>query len=288
YLRDCLETLVVVAYERGFLENPPRLADPVASFKELSCDSEACNWKIPLDNGKRVDAIAEVLEGFYLPGIEEMIGEGETTKDDVMGFNLIEATLNVLGERRLEYLLDGLDWVTKKMLIEEYAPNDPEDALGICNQYALIDPSVLGYIGGTVDPDEVQTTYDLERSLEFAKDAIPLVEWDTLSDRIAEALRHGPEGTREYLRCLVAREFPFLVESIEWERITFPGFTINLMEPFIYNREMCGDLLEESTVNLDAFRRAISRLDQEVYPFTHKPTEDHERLEDGDRGGANP
>ncbi len=35
--------------------------------------------------------------------------------------------------------MDGLDWVPKKMLIEEYVTNDPEGALQICNQYVLID-----------------------------------------------------------------------------------------------------------------------------------------------------
>jgi len=35
--------------------------------------------------------------------------------------------------------MDGLDRVVKRMLIEEYATNDPEDALRICDQYVLID-----------------------------------------------------------------------------------------------------------------------------------------------------
>ena len=277
YLRDCLETLVMTAYERGFLRNPPGIADPVASIRDLTLDAEACNWKITLENGDTVDAIADIMEGFYLAGIEEMMSEGDPSQEDRMGFNLVEATLRGLGERRLEYFVDGLDWVTKKALIEEYAPGNLEEALGICNQYALIDGSVLGYLGHEVDPGEVQSTFSLEDSLEFARDAIPVVDWGSLSKWVVHAMRNGPEGTREYLRCLVAREFPFLVNSIEWERITFHSATIHLDEPFTFNREMCGDALEEATQNFASFTQAISRLSQEGAPIVYSPTDDHER-----------
>jgi hypothetical protein len=277
YLRDCLEVLVMTAYEGGFLKSPPEMADPVGFIKEISSDTEGCDWKVSLKDGRRVDALADIMEGFYLAGIEEMMAYGDPSKVDRMGFNLIESTLRVLGEGRLECFLDGLDWVTKKMMIEEYAPGDLEDALGICNQYALIDGAVLKYLGEPVDPDDCLTTFSYEGGLEFARDAIPVVDWDSFSGLVGRALRHGPEGTREYLRCLVAREFPLLVESIEWERITFPSATIQLEEPFKFNREMCGNLLEKSVENFDTFRRAISSIDRAGSAVKPAPIEDHER-----------
>ncbi len=276
YLRDCLETLVMTAYDGGYLKNPPRLADPVSAIKEVSADVEACDWKVSLEGGERVDAVSDIMEGYYLAAIEEMMGDGSPTDVDRMGFNLIKATLGGLGERRLEYFVDGLDWVTKKALIDEYAPGNTEEAMGICNQYFLIDDSVLGYIGE--DPgDFVHTTFDYEGSLQFARDAIPLEDWDTLGSLIKVALTSGPSGTRDYIRCLVAREFPNFVESIEWERISFPNFRITLEEPFKFNREMCGDVLEESTETLASFMRAIRQLDRENDLVVQVPTDDHEK-----------
>jgi len=283
YLRDCLETLVMTAYEHGFFRNPPKLTDPIAAIKEISANTE-CDWKVSLADGRRVDALAEIIEGFYLAGIEKMLGEGDPSREDRMAFNLIEATLQGLGEGRLEYFLDGLDWVTKKALIDEYAPNDPEEALGICNQFTLMDGSVLEYLGEAVDSDESHTTFSYERGLEFARDAIPIVDWNALDDMIGHALKRGPEGSREYLRCLVAREFPFLVESIEWEGVTFPSATIRLDEPFKFNREMCGDLLENSVENFYAFRQAVARIDEGA-AIMPTPVDDHERLEEDEIGG---
>lgn len=286
YLRDCLETLVMTAYERGYLKNPPKLADPVNAIKELSGDVEACQWKIELADGNRVDAVSEILEGFYLAGVEEMLRQNEITETDKMGFNLVEATLHGLGERRLEYFLDGLDWVTKKMLIEEYANGDLENSLAICNQFTLIDDSVLKYLGEEVPSEQVYTTFNLEDAMEFARDAIPIVDWPELASQIARSLRNGPEGTRDYLRALVAREFPFLLRSVEWERINFKSMTINLPEPFGFNRAMCGDL-EAKTETYATFAQALRKINVDERSFTLSPVDDHEFEDQGRVGGVN-
>jgi proteasome accessory factor A len=285
YLRDSLETLVMTAYERGYLKNPSKLEDPLTAIKEISLDPESCDWKVTLEGGDRVDALAEIMEGHYLAGIEEMLGEGEASEEDRMGFNLIKATLQGLGERRLEYFIDGLDWVTKKALIDEYAPGDIEEALGICNQYALMDEAVLGFIGEPVEPDLVQTTFDMDASLEFARDTIPIVNWGSLDGKVKRALTHGPVGSREYMRGLVAREFPYMVERIEWERITFPNATILLDEPFSFSKEACGETLEEATTNLSTFLHAVNQLSPKEDRLIRAPVDDHE-LRDRE-GGVN-
>lgn len=280
YLRDSLETLVMMAYEEGFLRNPPALEDPITAIKEISGDTEACEWKVTVQDGRKVDPLAEILEGFYLAGVEEMISQGDPSPDDRLAFNLLDATVQVLNERRLEYLLDGIDWITKKMLIEEYAPNDLNDALGICNQYALIDGTVLGYLGEELNVDERETTFSLERSFEFARDAIPAVDWGSMSILIGNALRRGPEDTREYIRCLAAREFPFLLNSVEWERINFHSASINLEEPFKFNKAMCGEVLEASTENLASFLQAVMQIEVSGESVVHVPSEDHEMLDE--------
>jgi len=91
---------------------------------------------------------------------------------------------------------------------------------------------------------------------------------------VGEALRKGPEGTREYIRCLVAREFPFMVKRIEWERITLAYAQILLYEPFGFNREMCGNSLEEATTNLDAFMNAVSRLESDGSRIVSTPVKE--------------
>ena len=84
-------------------------------------DAESCNWTVLLKDGRKVNALDDILEGFYLSGIEEMLDQGEANEIDLMGFNVIKATLQGLSEGRLEYFIDGLDWVTKKILIDETA-----------------------------------------------------------------------------------------------------------------------------------------------------------------------
>lgn len=275
YLRDSLEVLVMTAYEGGYYKNPPRLADPLKDIKNLTLDSEECNWKIKLENGSKVDAVADILEGFYIAGIEEMLTQGNPTKEDKMSFNLIKMTLEVLDERRLEYFIDGLDWITKKALIEEYADGDAAKGISICNQFTLIDEAVLEYIG--IEPMDPQTTFSVHDSLEFARDAIPLVNWEILNSEINNALRNGPEGTRDYIRCLVAREFPGLVEAIEWERIKFHNAIIRLEDPFKFNKHVSGDVLEKSTRTFMDFTQALDKLNREGDHLMWKPTEDHEK-----------
>ena len=279
YLRDSLETLVMLAYEKGYLTNPPRLSDPVAAVKSISLDPHNCKWKIPLKGGKQVYALFDIMEGFYLAGIEKMFDENDANEEDRMGFNLIEATLHVLGEGRLEYLIHGLDWITKMVLLEDYNPSNEREALGICNQYCLIDEAVLMFIGESADSNLIQTTFDLESSLEFVSDAIPLHDWDRLDEVIKHALRNGPEGNREYIRCLIAREFPYMTQRIEWERITMHNSVISLDEPLSFNKEICGDTLESATTNLVTFLHAINSLDKERELVVRTPLDDHELRE---------
>jgi hypothetical protein len=276
YLRDCLEVMVMTAYEDGFYKNPPKLAEPIKAIKELTLDTENCEWKVELKNGKKVDALTDIMEGFYIAGIEEMLSQRNTTLEDKMAFNIIHETIQLLGERRLEYFIDGIDWITKKALIEEFAQGNLDEASGICNQFSLIDETVLKYINGGLENSNI-TTFNLEKAIEFTKDAIPIIDWNNLPKKIKFALRNGPQGTREYIRCLVAKEFPGLVEQIEWERIKFHNATIRLQEPFKFNKYTSGEILEKSTRTLSDFTLALDKLNQMGDHIIWNPSDDHER-----------
>jgi hypothetical protein len=266
----------MMAYEQGYYRNPPRLDDPILAVRELTADTEQCNWKITLQGGRKVDAIDDILNGFYLAGIEEMLSQGSPTIEDNMAFNLLKATIQELSERRLENLIYGLDWITKKALIEEYAAT-LEEGLNLCNQFTHIDDEVLGFIGEKSAEGGQETIYNIEAAMDFARDAIPTVNWNDLATVIKTGLRNGPEGSRDYLRCLVAREFPSLLDSVEWEAINFHNATIHLSEPFQFNKTHCGDVLEQSVGTFSEFMQALNRLNQEGSHLVYKPVDDHEK-----------
>lgn len=278
YLRDSLEVLVMTAYERGYLKDPPQLADPVSSIRAMTLDTEECNWKLELEDGSKVDAIDDVMV-YYLGKIEEMLDEEDITEADINAFKLVKATTEAIGSRKLEYFTDGLDWVTKKALIDEYADGDIETGVALCNQFTLLDDTVLEYIGEKPDPENVQTTFSPSDSLVFASDAIPWEDWDSFTALVKNGLVNGPEGSREYIRCLVLREFPGLLKSIEWESINFQNFMIRLDEPFMYSKEMCGDVLEKATKTFNEFSKALNSLDREKAQLLYAPQDDVYRLD---------
>jgi len=225
-----------------------------------------------------VDAIDDVM-AYYLGKIEEMLGEEDVTEADTNAFRLVKATTEAIGSRQLEYFIDGLDWVTKKALIDEYADGDIETGMALCNQFTLLDDTVLEYVGEKPDPDNVQTTFSLGDSLEFARDAIPWEDWGSFSDLIKHGLVNGPDGSREYIRCLVLREFPGLLKSMEWESINFQNFRIKLDEPFMYSKEMCGDVLENATGTFSEFSKALNNLDRSKAQLLYSPQDDVYRLD---------
>ena len=271
YLRDCMEVLVMTAYEKGYYKDSPQLADPVSSMRALTLDTEECNWKLELQDGSKVDAIEDIM-AYYLGKVEEMLEE-ESTQSDWNAFKLVKASSEAIGSRQLEYFIDGIDWVTKKALIDEYADGNVETGMALCNQFTLLDDTVLEYIGKKPDKENVHTTFSLREALEFAEDAIPWEDWNGFSDRVQKGLLNGPEGTRDYLRCLVLREFPGLLESIEWESINFYNVRIKLDEPFMYTKAMCGDL-ENHTTTFVEFSKALDSLNREKANLVYAPHDD--------------
>ena len=278
YLRDSLEVLVMTAYEKGYLKDAPQLADPVSSIRAMTLDIEECNWKLELENGSKVDAINDVM-AYYVGKIDEMLDKEDTTDADINAFKLVKATTEAIGSRQLEYFIDGLDWVTKKALIDEYADGDIETGIALCNQFTLLDDTVLEYVGEKPDPEKVQTTFSIGNALEFASDAIPWEDWGSFTDLIKHGLVNGPDGSREYIRCLVLREFPGLLKSMEWESINFQNFRIKLDEPFMYSKEMCGDVLENATGTFSEFSKALNSLDRSKAQLLYSPQDDVYRLD---------
>jgi hypothetical protein len=272
YLRDCMEVLVMTAYEKGYFKNAPQIADPVKSMRALTLDVEACNWRLELEDGSKVDAIQDIM-AYYISKIEEMLGKEDSSEEDWNAFKLVKATNETISERKLEYFIDGIDWVTKKALIDEYSERDIETGIALCNQYTLLDDTVLKYIGENPDPKNIHTPFSFEEAFEFVEDAIPWEDWSSLTGLVKKGIMNGPEGSRDYLRCLVLREFPGLLASIEWESINFYNVKIKLDEPFMYNKEMCGDL-ENHTNTFVEFSKALDSLNREKAQLVYAPHDD--------------
>jgi proteasome accessory factor A len=279
YLRDSLEVLVMTAYERGYLKDSLKLKNPVKALREITIDTEEFNWKLELEDGSKIDAIGDIMIGYYLTGIEKMLEEEGSTEEDRKCFDLLEATLDAYDARKLEYFINGIDWVTKKALIDEHAEKNLEIGVVLCNQYALLDDTVLEYIDEISNTTDIQTTYDHSSSMDFVRDAVPWEDWENIPRKIKYGLMYGPIGSRDYLRCLVVREFQGLLDSVEWESINFYNAKIKLDDPFLFNKEMCGDLLENSTNTFTEFTIALDKLNREKQNIQYAPSDDYEKFE---------
>jgi hypothetical protein len=271
YLTDCAQALVFAAYEKGYLKRVPRVAG-WEQIKVLSKDTAECRWQVELKGGQKVDAVADILEGTYLAAIEDMLThEGELSKADKIGFNVLKATLKELGQRtHEESLYYGLDWVTKKSVIEDkLTDGQPCDKCGrdSCThkalvaswQYTLIDRGVLHYLDKTVDWELCDCLFDPRDSLEFVRQNIPWERWDRLSRRVTHALTHAPDDTRDWFASEVLKRFP--VRYSTWGKLYFDEGIIHLDEPFMLTREEFGDRLRQ----VDSVSQLLAEV-KRLYP----------------------
>ena len=259
YVRDCMQVLFLTAFERGYFANAPEIANPISTFKELSSDVEELKWKVELKDGRVVDAIDDILSGYYLAKVEDMLSKSSDVDDeDRRAFSLIKAVLNKLSTRSIEYLVDGLDWVTKKVMIEEYG-GDISESIALCNEFSLIDEAVLYYLGEKVDFDAVDSRFDPRDSLDFVRTAIPYINWDKLTAWVKEGLTKSPSDTREYLRTNIVKKFTNKVTAVSWAKVYLEGKPLEMMEPLAYTEEEVKDLLERAEKPSDILEKLARR-----------------------------
>ena len=284
FLRDIVQALVVRAFELGFLHDAPELDDPVSAFKKISHDIQECDWEIQLKNGERTDAVS-ILQ-FYLAAIEEMqeYEGGESSKWDEIGLKGLKELIEDLEARSLERYVDGIEWVTKLALLVNYEPKSALEGMGICNQYAVLDESVLYYLGGEresikplqglrVSPSgkpfqgfrgrgrsprcggtggardgaepHNDCLFDPKDSLTFAERKLPQVDWSSLSERVKYALRNAPEQTREFFKAEMVKRFGSHVNYVSWSTMVLDEARIIVDEPFMLNKEEIGGEMKQ-------------------------------------------
>jgi hypothetical protein len=268
FLRDIVQAVVVRAFELGFLHGAPELDDPVSAFKKISQDTQECDWEIQLKNGERTDAVA-ILQ-FYLAAIEEMQDiEGETCTWDKMGLKAFKELIEDLEARSLEKYVDGIEWVTKLALLASLDEGgafmgEPKEKLSasegryICNQYALVDESVLYYLGSeqeSIKPlqglrgrgaePHSDCLFNPKESLAFAARKLPQVDWSSLSERVNYALSNAPEQTREFFKAEMLKRYSSHVNHVSWSTVVLDEARIIVDEPFMLNKEEIGGEMKE-------------------------------------------
>lgn len=272
FLRDITQALVISAFESGFLDDAPELEDPVSAFKELSLDTQECEWKVRLKNGEMTDAVS-ILQ-FYLNAIAEMQeSEGiEVSKWAEIGLNCLNELVKDLEARRLEDYVDGIDWVTKLALLVNYEPKSPSEGISICNQYALLDESVMYlYFHGLddekrsidrADKRDYPCLFNPEDSLAFAKSKLRQVDWSSLPERVRYAVGNAPEQTRDFFRAKLLKGYGSQIKKVNWSKLVLGEATILLDEPFMLNKEeMVLGLYMDVEVDGEMIRNGDADLD---------------------------
>jgi len=295
YVVDCMQTLVFSAYEKGYIKNVPKIAD-WEQIKELSIDTppryagdldfQACEWKIDvIENGeiKKVDAVEDILIGVYLSSVKDMLtDEGEVSYMDKVAYSVVKKTLELLAKRKLDDLFYGLDWITRDILINEVL-NDLDkvcnrcgtsdcvhNAVGVHQQYGLVDQKVRYYLGETkdengidiFDPNYSFSIFDPRDSFEFASNNIPGERWDELFNKVKYGLFYAPEDTRDYFASSLLnnpRIYPHITH-ISWGEIWFKNVKILVDEPFMLTKDEIGDLSNVEDVD------EIVRIVKYLYP----------------------
>jgi len=248
--------MVIRAFELGFLDKAPEIDDPVRTFKEISVDTDECKWVVKLKNGERTDAVS-ILQ-FYLEAIERMYEYGgeEMGKWDEIGKKGLEEVIDKLESRCMEKYVDGIDWVTKLALLASLDEDgafrgEPKERLSaseglyICNQYALLDESVLYYVVGEKESIKSDCLFNPVESLAFATKELPQVDWSSLSDRVKYALSNAPENTREFFKAEMLKRYGPHVRSVSWSTMVLDEAKIILDEPFMLNKGEIGEEMIE-------------------------------------------
>ncbi len=166
----------------------------------------------------------------------EEMGEEEGKWAEI-GRRGLKEVMEKLEARKLENYVDGIDWVTKLALLVNYEPKSASEGISICNQYALLDESVLYYFREEEESLKSSCLFNPKESLAFAKRELPQVDWSSLSGRVKYALSNAPEQTREFFKAELLKRYGSHVKSVSWSTMVLNEAKIMLDEPFMLNKK---------------------------------------------------
>lgn len=194
-LRISATDIVVALCESGW-SAPVTLRDPVRALKDLSRD-EQYRWLVETDEGETLSAL-DVQRCFWRAARELEIPGSEWVLDEW------ESTLNLLDDDPI-YLADRLDWVAKKLLLDDFVEaegldweSDASTLQSLELAYHDLDPQSSLYYG-LVESGAMQTLVS-EKEIEAA-------------------LVCPPDNTRAALRGVLVRRFAEKIKSVSWGAI---------------------------------------------------------------------
>lgn len=263
-LRDALQVAVFGALEEGRLRDAPRLEHPPQALKDVCFSAGEPDVTVTLADGRRAHVLRDLLGDYYL---DRALGWAEALGEQLTVRLLREASWVVerLRAGDLESLRWLLDWCTKLRMIEGASLRD-EDALALCNQYALLEASnveavaVRDLAGGNLH-DGGDSFFDAGGAWQAAERRLGAEMCADLGGPVTAALRTGPSGTRDHLRTeLMQRLAPHLV-AVSWSRLHFDsGEILSLADPAGPDPEDPAGWLE-GIADLDDLRRSpLGRL----------------------------
>lgn len=237
-LRTGATNLVVALIESGW-STPVVLRDAVKAIKEISCD-ETYQWLVETDEGEMLSAVdiqrcyLRAARELELPGSEWILDEWQST-------------LDALADDPFQ-LHDCLDWVAKKLLLDDFAESENLDwekdvatLQSIELAYHDIDPQNSLYYG-LVESGAMRTLVN-EKEIEAAMEI-------------------APPNTRASLRGVLVKRFKDQIKAVSWGAILAEedGQTVRL--PLSETRAEYSDLAAQIEAAEDL--RAVADLLREA------------------------
>jgi Pup amidohydrolase len=243
YLKVGAMFLVLGMIEEGHQIPGLELEDPVRSIREVSRDTDLKN-KIKLKDGRELTAVQ--IQREYLNAAVQYASSRQTdevTQDVMVRWGYV---LDKLEEEPMQ-LSRELDWVIKKELLLSYMRkkgcgwDDPRISLMDLQYHDL----------------------RLDRGLYYALERGNYVETIVTQEDTVRAQETPPFDTRAFFRAMCLKKFSKEVYAASWTSVLFDiGNTtikrIPLMEPLKGNKELVGNILEQSSTVEELLDRIAS------------------------------
>jgi len=209
------------------------LRNPVETIRRLSRDPE-WKWEVELEDGRTLPAIE--VQRLYLQEAQKRFDRADTeTAWLLMAW---ESTLDAL-ERDPQQLGDSLDWVAKRLLLEQFIESE-----GVTWKEPVVQSLDLAY--HSIDPQD---------GLFAGLEQMGAVRRVVTEKDIERATCHPPSTTRAWVRGTLVERYASAISAVTWSRVVLS--------------------LGEQTVTLDLRDWVTSRVPQKVHRLskTHNLTE---------------
>ena len=191
--------LVIDLIEERLIPKDWEIKKPVEALKEISRD-QTYQWLVELNGGKTISAID--LQRQYLALAQKHLhGRDYDTNWVLVEW---ESILNEL-EREPDNLVDKLDWVAKKWLME-----------------TLIETEKLTWDDPWLQSVDLEYhNIDTESGLYYELQRSGMTRRVVTDEQIHNAIQNPPPNTRAYFRGKSLEKFRPYVKSVQWDSITF-------------------------------------------------------------------